>query len=83
MCRGLGIGFCYTVGRLITAFGPFAIGAITRQEGFDPLMVLQFVAIFPILGCILVLLRVPPETKDGLWTEEDRMYESVSDKTSL
>jgi hypothetical protein len=61
--RGLGIGFTYNAGRIITAFGPF-IFAFLLKSGVSALMIVQFVAIVPILGVVLMLLNVAFETKD-------------------
>ncbi len=62
--RGTGAGFCYNVGRVITAGGPFLVGHFAAR-GPDTLTgalsALTFVAIVPIAGLLLMPLVV--ETK--------------------
>jgi MFS family permease len=60
--RGTGSGFCYNVGRIATAFFPFAIGWVVRG-GANPLEVIRWVALVPAIGVLLVLLGVAEETK--------------------
>ncbi len=60
--RGFGSGFCYNSGRLLTSIGPFIIGIISTQ-GINPLTAIQFIAFFPLAGCIAAALKVPPETR--------------------
>ena len=63
--RGTGAGFCYNVGRTVTAIGPFLVGHFAAR-GSDALAsvlhTLTFVAIVPILGLALMPLVV--ETRD-------------------
>jgi MFS family permease len=66
--RGTGSGFCYTVGRIVTACFPFAIGVILRT-GANPLSIICWVAVAPIVGVLLIVLGVAEETK-GLMHEE-------------
>ena len=61
--RGTGSGFCYNVGRIATACFPFAIGWIVRG-GANPLEVIRWVALVPLVGVVFVLLGVAEETKD-------------------
>jgi MFS family permease len=51
--RGTGSGFCYNIGRLIAAIGPFVVGAIGARgvEGLDAAMqALFFVGFAPLIG---------------------------------
>ncbi len=63
--RGTGAGFCYNVGRVIAAGGPFLVGTIAAR-GSDALATamkaLFWVGAFPLLGVLLLPLVV--ETKD-------------------
>jgi MFS family permease len=61
--RGTGSGFCYNIGRVITAAFPFAIGVLLRS-GANPLGVIVWVAAVPLVGALLVTLGVAEETKD-------------------
>ena len=62
--RGTGAGFCYNVGRVVAAAGPFLVGTIAAR-GTDALgsamHLLFFVGIAPIVGVLLLPLAV--ETK--------------------
>jgi MFS family permease len=62
--RGTGAGFCYNVGRLVAAFGPFLVGSIAAR-GADALtaslQVLFWVGLVPAFG--LLLLPWVVETK--------------------
>ena len=60
--RGTGSGFCYNVGRILTAAFPFGIGVIMRS-GVDPREVIRWVAVVPLIGVLLVLLGFAEETK--------------------
>ncbi len=60
--RGTGAGFCYNAGRVITAAFPFAVGVIVHS-GVNPLTVLQFVALPPLLGLVLLRLGLGEETR--------------------
>jgi len=68
--RGFGSGFCYNIGRIVTAGGPFIVGILSRQVD-NPLWVLQWVATMPLIGVLTVLLRIPPETKNVNSFEND------------
>jgi MFS family permease len=61
--RGTGSGFCYNVGRIATAGFPFAIGVILRS-GANPLEIIRWVAIAPMLGVVLIALGVAEETRN-------------------
>ncbi|HEX7477773.1 MAG TPA: MFS transporter [Polyangiales bacterium] len=61
--RGTGSGFCYNVGRIITAAFPFIIGVILRS-GENPLAILRWIAAVPVFGVLLVMVGVAEETKD-------------------
>jgi MFS family permease len=67
--RGTGSGFCYNVGRIATACFPFAIGVILRG-GANPVAIIRWVAIAPIIGVVLIALGVAEETK-GLVHPDD------------
>jgi uncharacterized membrane protein (UPF0136 family) len=62
--RGTGAGFCYNVGRIIAAAGPFLVGTVAAR-GADALgsalNILFFVGFVPLLGVILLPFAV--ETK--------------------
>ena len=61
--RGTGSGFTYNVGRIVTAGFPFVVGQLAQTT--DPLIVMGYVAIAPLVGVALVLSGVAIETKDG------------------
>jgi len=61
--RGTGAGFCYNAGRLVTAAFPFAVGVIVRS-GENPLDVLRWVAIAPVVGLVLLAVGVGYETRE-------------------
>lgn len=60
--RGTGAGFCYNAGRVITAAFPFAVGVLATS-GLSPLWILQWVAIVPVVGLLLLGLGVAVETR--------------------
>lgn len=60
--RGTGAGFCYNAGRVITSAFPFAVGVIA-SSGVSPLVVLQWVAIPPLVGLVLLALGWGEETR--------------------
>lgn len=60
--RGTGAGFCYNAGRIVTAAFPFLVGVIVRS-GANPLEVLRYVAIAPVLGLLLLAFGFGPETR--------------------
>ena len=54
--RGLASGFCYNIGRVIAAFGPFAVGAIAAGAGGSSTVITQtvvWVAAVPLLAALL------------------------------
>jgi MFS family permease len=62
--RGTGAGFCYNIGRVLTAAGPILVGSLAARGGDvlgRSLTVLSYVAIVPIAG--LALLPLAIETK--------------------
>ncbi|HEY4105750.1 MAG TPA: MFS transporter [Polyangiaceae bacterium] len=60
--RGTGSGFCYNVGRIITAFFPWVMSLVTKP-GVDPLRIVVWVALAPALGVIALLCGVGLETR--------------------
>jgi hypothetical protein len=60
--RGTGAGFCYNVGRLIAAWGPFLVGTIAARGTTSALHVLFWVGAVPLCGLLLLPLAI--ETKD-------------------
>jgi hypothetical protein len=62
--RGTGAGFCYNVGRIIAAGGPFLVGTVAAR-GADALgtamQALFWIGVAPVLGVLLLPLVV--ETK--------------------
>ncbi|MEW6280409.1 MAG: MFS transporter [Candidatus Eremiobacterota bacterium] len=61
--RATGSGFCYNVGRILTAAGPFLVGAVVRSQGHVGAMnVMKWVAVVPLIA--LMLLPWVIETKD-------------------
>lgn len=63
--RSTGSGFCYNIGRVITAGGVFAVGAIAQSARGDPAIILKtlfMIGFVPIIG--LLLLRWVIETRD-------------------
>jgi MFS family permease len=67
--RGTGAGFCYNVGRVVTAGFPFAIGVILRG-GANPIEVIRWVALVPAMGVVLVALGFAVETKGEAFADE-------------
>lgn len=63
--RSTGSGFCYNIGRVITAGGVFAVGAIAQAAKGDPQVILKtlfMIGFVPLLG--LLLLHWVIETRD-------------------
>ena len=52
--RGTGSGFCYNVGRVIAAAGPFIVGAIAAQGVDHAMAAIAWVAVVPLAGLLLV-----------------------------
>ncbi len=54
--RGLASGFCYNIGRVLAAFGPFIVGALTARAGGSSAAIadtLVWVALFPLAAALL------------------------------
>ena len=63
--RGTGAGFCYNVGRVIAAAGPFVVGTVAARGTnalATALQLLFYVGFVPLLGVVLAPFAV--ETKD-------------------
>ena len=60
--RATGAGFCYNIGRVLAAVGPFAVGSIAAQGTDTVLQTLFYVGLVPALG--LFLLPWVVETRD-------------------
>ena len=60
--RATGSGFTYNAGRVATAAGPFVVGWVAAS-GTDPLVVVRWVALVPLVGIALVAARLVPETR--------------------
>jgi MFS family permease len=62
--RGTGSGFCYNVARFITALGPFIVASVAQNSTSTAqiLSVVQWVAVVPAVGFVLVLLGMGHET---------------------
>lgn len=52
--RGTGSGFCYNIGRILAAVGPFLVGAAAAQGTDTVLGVLFWVGFIPLLGLIFM-----------------------------
>jgi MFS family permease len=55
--RSTGSGFCYNIGRVITAGGVFALGAIAQSAKGDPAVILKtlfIIGFVPIVGLLLL-----------------------------
>jgi MFS family permease len=63
--RATGSGFCYNVGRFVTAVGPFLVGAVAKNasSAAEILSIISWVAVVPLLGVLLVLTGCVEETK--------------------
>lgn len=60
--RATGAGFCYNIGRVLAAGGPFLVGMIAAQGAPAAMQVLFWVGIIPLLGLLLMPWVV--ETRD-------------------
>jgi MFS family permease len=63
--RGTGAGFCYNVGRIVAAGGPFLVGTISARGAnalASALHLLFWVGLVPVLGVLMLPLAI--ETKD-------------------
>jgi MFS family permease len=56
--RGTGSGFCYNIGRLAAAAGPFIVGAIAARGVDHAMQAVSYVALVPLLGLLLVPLII-------------------------
>src|SRR5690606_38458932 len=55
--RSTGSGFCYNIGRVVTAAGVFAVGAVVQASKGDPEVYVRtmcMIAIVPIVGLLLM-----------------------------
>lgn len=52
--RGTGSGFCYNIGRLLAAAGPFLVGAVAARGTGTVLDVLFWVGFLPLLGLLFM-----------------------------
>ena len=52
--RGTGSGFCYNIGRVIAAAGPFIVGAIAARGVDHAMAAIAWVAVVPLAGLLLV-----------------------------
>lgn len=52
--RGTGSGFCYNIGRIVAAIGPFLVGAIAAQGVQSAVQVLFWVGVIPLVGLLLM-----------------------------
>lgn len=60
--RATGSGFCYNIGRVLAAVGPFAVGTIAAQGTDTVIQTLFYVGLVPALGVLLLPWVV--ETRD-------------------
>jgi MFS family permease len=59
--RTTGSGFCYNIGRVVAAGGPFMVGAIAAAGAGDPAIVLRtlfYIGFVPVVGLLLIPLAV-------------------------
>ncbi len=56
--RGTGSGFCYNIARFVTALGPFFVASIAQgaTSTADILSTVQWVAVVPLIGFLLVTM---------------------------
>lgn len=52
--RGTGAGFCYNIGRVFAAVGPFLVGSIAAQGTSAAVDVLFYVGFIPLLGLVFM-----------------------------
>jgi hypothetical protein len=55
--RATGAGFCYNIGRVVAAIGPFIVGAVAAAGAGEPAVVLNallYVAAVPLAGLLLL-----------------------------
>ena len=52
--RGTGAGFCYNIGRVVAAAGPFLVGAIATRGANTAVSVLFYVGFVPLMGLLFL-----------------------------
>ena len=55
--RSTGSGFCYNIGRVVTAGGVFLVGAVAQSAKGDPAVIMNtmcVIALVPIIGLLLL-----------------------------
>lgn len=52
--RGTGAGFCYNIGRVIAASGPFLVGAVASHGAYTAIGVMIWVGVIPLLGVVFM-----------------------------
>lgn len=52
--RGTGAGFCYNIGRVIAAAGPFLVGVVAAQGTHSAISVLFWVGLVPLAGLLFM-----------------------------
>ena len=52
--RGSGAGFCYNIGRVVAAAGPFVVGAVAARGVDEAIQAIAYVALVPLAGLLLV-----------------------------
>jgi hypothetical protein len=71
--RSSGVGFCYNVGRVIAALGPFTLGSLTvvfRNAGFDSPFRAAAISLSSIYLLGVVTVAFAPETRGNPLPEE-------------
>lgn len=56
--RGTGAGFCYNVGRIVAAGGPFIVGMVAAQGASTAIQVLFWVGMVPLAGLLFLPLVI-------------------------
>ncbi len=63
--RATGSGFCYNIGRIITAGGPFLVGVVARKYGPAGAMeMLTWVCVIPLLGACCLPWVIETKNRD-------------------
>jgi MFS family permease len=52
--RGSGSGFCYNIGRVFAAAGPFVVGAVAARGVDQAMLAISYVALVPLVGLLLI-----------------------------
>ena len=52
--RGTGAGFCYNIGRIFAAIGPFLVGTVAAQGASSAIEVLFWVSLVPLAGLLFM-----------------------------